>query len=925
MKLIEEVKADPNNLLILPYKKYVLDNGLTVIIHEDHSDPVVYVDVTYHVGSSREMVGRSGFAHFFEHMMFQGSKNVADEQHIKTISEAGGSMNGTTNNDRTNYFEVVPNNQIEKVLWLEADRMGFLLDSVTQKKFEIQRATVKNERGQRMDNQPYGLIPEKIGQALYPFGHPYSWHTIGYIEDLNAATLDDLKRFFLRWYGPNNALLTIAGDVDIEKTLSMISKYFGSIKRGPEVKNQEKQVPKLDTDRYISYEDKIQFPALMLTYPTVPIGHPDEPALDALAEVLGKPKTSLLYKNFVNTQKAIQAYASHECSELAGQFNLLIIAYQGNTLADIEKRLYATLEEFQKTGVNDDDLIQFKAGFESNLINSMSSVSSKGKGIAYGQTFFNKPNYSAEELEKYKNIKKEDVIKAYNKYIKGKPTVHLSVYPVGQASIVAKKDNFTPKIKDPNYTPDLSEYKSLAYQEPKDNFDRSIQPPAGDNPKLKLPELKFGNMKNNIRYAYTKWNETPTVDISIYVSLARRNESPENAGITNLMTSMMKEGTKNYSTEEMDIALSKLGSIISIRSGNEEMRIYVSSLKKNIKETLTLLEETLFLPAFQEKDFTKVKTQHIGLIQHHQKQPGNIAADAYQSVLYKGDDIMTVSSLGSEQSVSKITLEQVKKYYETYFSLAGARVAIVSNIEEKEIIPLLSFLETTTTGKLPAPPRQVKPQYPKKTTIYFVDKPGAPQSEIRIGFLGMKFDALGDYYKCSLMNFPLGGSFNSRINLNLREEKGYTYGAFTYFSGSRYIGPFTARAAVKANVTKESIEEFLKEIQGYVAQGITDEELSFMKSRIGQSKALEYEAPNQKSELMNTILKYNLKLDYLNKQDAIVKSIDKKTINKLAKKYLDINKMAIIVVGDKAKYFEAVASLGYETIELKRGQDGVFK
>ena len=298
-KLVEKVEQKGDQVVI-PYEKYVLPNGLTVIVHEDHSDPIVHVDVTYHVGSAREEIGKSGFAHFFEHMMFQGSDNVGDEQHFKIVTESGGTLNGTTNRDRTNYFETVPSNQLEKMLWLEADRMGFLLDAVTQKKFEIQRATVKNERGQNYDNRPYGLVGETIARNLYPYGHPYSWLTIGYIEDLNRVNVNDLKNFFLRWYGPNNATVTVGGDVKAADVVKLAEKYFGSIPKGPEVQNMKLPAPVVSSDRYATLVDNYaRLPQLVITYPTVPSYHPDEPALDCLAEILGQGKNSIFYQQIV--------------------------------------------------------------------------------------------------------------------------------------------------------------------------------------------------------------------------------------------------------------------------------------------------------------------------------------------------------------------------------------------------------------------------------------------------------------------------------------------------------------------------------------------------------------------------------------------------------------------------------------------------
>jgi zinc protease len=466
-KLVEKVTRKGTELVI-PYEKYVLPNGLTLLVHEDHSDPVVHVDVTYHVGSAREEIGKSGFAHFFEHMMFQGSDHVGDEQHFKLVSAAGGTLNGTTNRDRTNYFETVPSNQLETALWLEADRMGFLLDAVTQKKFEVQRATVKNERGQNYDNQPYGLVYEYTSKNLYPYGHPYSWLTIGYLEDLDRSDVNDLKNFFLRWYGPNNAVVTVGGDVDAKTVVKLTEKYFGAIPKGPAVPNLKLPAVTLLKDRYVSYEDNIRFPMLRVVFPTVPQYHPDEAPLDLLAEILGGSNTSLLYQNLVKAQKAVQANAFHPSSELAGEFTLTALAFPDTPLDSMERIVRRSLTEFEKRGVTDDDIARIKASRETQIIQGLASVAGKASQLAAFQTFTGNPNYLPTELKRYQSVTKADVMRVYNKYIKGKGAVLLSVYPKGKPQLVAAQDNHT-IAKEGYKAPDYG-YAGLKYVKAKDYF-----------------------------------------------------------------------------------------------------------------------------------------------------------------------------------------------------------------------------------------------------------------------------------------------------------------------------------------------------------------------------------------------------------------------------------------------------------------------
>lgn len=913
VKLIEKVERKGTELVI-PYEKYQLGNGLTVLVHEDHSDPIVHVDVTYHVGSNREQVGRSGFAHFFEHMMFQGSDHVADEEHFKIVSEAGGTLNGTTNSDRTNYFETLPNNQLEAALWLEADRMGFLLDAVTQKKFEVQRATVKNERGQNYDNRPYGLVNEKTARAIFPYKHPYSWPTIGYVEDLDRVDVNDLKKFFLRWYGPNNAVLTVAGDVKTEDVVKLAEKYFGSIPRGPEVKNLPKDQVTIDSDRYISYEDNIKFPLFHMAFPGVAGRHPDEPALDILSDILGGNKNSPLYQNLVKTQKATRASASNPCRELAGTFDIDVFAMPGSKLADIEAIVRKTIEDFDKREITDEELNRFKASYEAQLINTLSSVGGKAATLAANETFVGNANFISQELARYMAVTKEDVKRVFNKYIKGKPAVILSVVPKGKTELLAKPDNY----KFPEINPkdaDNSEYMNLTYTKAKDNFDRSKKPAAGPNPVVNVPSLWKEDFKNGLKVLGTKTNEVPSVTLQLTINGGHRVEEKNKAGIAKLLSDLMQESTQKYTAEEISDKLSLLGSSIEIRSGVQDITVVIQSLTKNLDATLALAEEIMFHPRFDKDEFDLVKNQQLQAISNQSTQASVVANNVFNKLLYGENSIMAIPAIGTAGTVSTITLDEVKAFYAKVFSPNVSSLVVVGDISEEAFLPKIKFLETWKSTGIQLPPDE-KAAAVEKTRIYLVNKDNAPQSEIRIGYMAMPYDATGDYFKSTLMNYSLGGAFNSRINLNLREEKGYTYGAGTSFRGTKYAGPFVASAGVRGNATDSSVVEFIKEMKNYSTTGITEKELEFVKSSLGQAEALKYETPVQKAGFLKRLVDYNLPADYTKKQNEILKKISKEEINVLAKQNLPMDRMIMTVVGDKKSIQEGLKKLGYEVVEL---------
>ncbi|MCL1058905.1 insulinase family protein [Shewanella gelidimarina] len=913
--LLESVSFSGQDVGI-PYRKYELANGLTVILHEDHSDPLVHVDVTYHVGSGRELVGRSGFAHLFEHMMFQGSEHVADEQHFKMVTEAGGNLNGTTNTDRTNYFETVPNNQLEKMLWLESDRMGFFLPALTEEKFEVQRETVKNERAQRIDNRPYGRMGERFDQAFYPQGHPYSWPVIGWPEDLDRADVEDVKHFFQRWYGPNNATLTIGGDFDEMQALAWVNQYFGEIPAGPEVKAPVKALVTLDKTLYLSMEDRVHLPLIKMAMPTVYARHEDEPALDLLSNILGGGKTSIFYKNLVKDGYAVQAGVSHPCQELACQFSMYALANpaQGGTLADLEKIMRDSVTEFEQRGVTDDDLEKVKVNFEAATIFGLQSVQVKVSSLAFNETFSGNPNMIGTDLARYANVTKEDVMRVFNKYIKDKPMVVMSVVPQGQKQLIAKADNFvapTEKIaavavQDLNVAPQITSA-----------FDRNVVPPVGAAPVLKIPTLWQGKLANDIEVIGTETNETPTVEVVVYLNGGHRVIDIEQAGLASITASMMNESSLKRSSEELTQALEMLGSNVSFGASGYQSRLQISSLTENLDATMKIVQEKLFEPAFNQADFDRVKQQVLQNLQRQLTEPNYLASRAFSTLLYGDKSPFGVSSGGSIASVTAISLDDVKAFYKRQYTAGNAQIVAVGNLNEAQMLSKLTGFNGWSGVKTSFPELAVLPEF-TGGKIYIVDKPEAAQSVIKIGKRALPYDATGTFFKSYLMNYPLGGAFNSRINLNLREDKGYTYGARSFFSGGPEQGFYQATASVRSDVTTEALVEFIKEINGFQATGMTEDELSFMQNSISQSKALNYETPYQKAGLMRNIQRYNLDDNYSEQQTEITNNITLDELNSLAESQLKIDDMVILVVGDRAKIESELSTLGYpiEVLQL---------
>ncbi len=912
IKSIESV-TKAGDEIVIPYKKFELENGLTVVLHQDKSDPLVHVDVTYHVGSGREDVGKSGFAHFFEHMMFQGSENVADEEHFKIITEAGGTLNGTTNSDRTNYFETVPNNQLEKMLWLEADRMGYFLNAVTQDKFEVQRETVKNERGQRVDNRPYGLLWERVGEAMFPEGHPYSWSTIGYLEDLDRATLDDLKKFFLRWYGPNNAVLTIGGDFDEAQTLEWVEKYFGPIPRGPEVDKPVYEPVTLDKNRYISLEDNVAIPLLYMAWPTVYANHPDEAPLDVLMSIMGEGKTSLLYKNLEKPGLAVNVGAGHSCRELSCSFTLIALPRPGRPggLAEMEEKLRESLAEFEERGVQDDDLLRVKSGIVSGMIYGLESVSGKVSQLAAYETYRDSPNGIQDDIARYENVTKADVVRVYNQYIKNKPAVIMSIVPKGQANLIASGDTWERYER----TIPASEPAVVNWSLPEDDFDRSIIPSAGPNPSIKVPPVYTSKLANGIEILGAVNDETPTTTISIRVKAGQEREDVSKLGLASMTADMLGEATTESSVEELSNRLDKLGSSVSISAGDGYTTISIRSLTKNLDETVEIAAEKFFKPKFDEVDFARLQAQYVEGIKASKKEASGIATELFNRQLFGDNNAFAWGNSGTIASIEGLTVDDARAFYETNYSPEIATIVAVSDLNKGKLTAALKPFAGWEGEDIAPSTMNGFPEL-EAGTLYFIHKPGAAQSEIRIGNRSIPYDPTGEYFRMGLMNYALGGAFNSRINLNLREDKGYTYGARSFFSGLENRGFFRASAGVRTDATAASITEFVNEIQNYAANGITEEELAFTKSAIGQRDARSYETPRQKLGFLSRMMTYNLEPSFIDEQNAILADMTKEELDGLAKKHLNLDDMIMLVVGDKDVVFEEIKALGYPIVEL---------
>jgi len=904
----------PIDKISVKFEQFKLSNGLDVILHVDKSDPIVAVAIQYHVGSNREEKGHTGFAHLFEHMMFQKSENVGEDQFFKLIQNAGGNLNGGTSNDATTYFEVIPKNSLELALWLESDRMGYMINTVTKSAFANQQNVVQNEKRQMVDNRPYGHTDYVLSKNLYPDGHPYSWTVIGEMEDLFNATVEDVKDFHQKYYVPNNATLVLAGDFEIAPAKALIEKYFGEIPIGKPVLDMKPMPIKLTETKKLYHEDNFAKTAqLTMVWPSVEQYTDDSYALDILGQLLWSGKKAPLYRVLEKEKKyASRPRASNGSQELAGTFDVTVTANSGVSLDDIEKGVFESFALFEKEGVTDKDLERIKASLETDFYNSISSVLSKAFQLATYNEYKGDPSFIEKEIDKTRAVTIDDVMRVYNKYIKDKPYLATSFVPKGQLNLIVA-NSVKANVVEENIN-NATEVKQnvVATEETiitKTKLDRSKMPVSGPDPQINLPKIWNSTLANGLKVYGIEQMELPLVQINIAVEGGQMLEGIDKIGVANLIAEILQQGTKNKTPQQFEEEIEMLGATIRVRSNKESINISVNTLARNYQKTLDLVQEMILEPRWDAEEFELAKSKTINILKRSLADPNVLSTLAFNKLLYGEKSILAFEKTGTVSSVESINMDDLKSYYDKYFSPTVASFQIAGSIKKDLVVKSLQNLSKNWKKKSVVIPGFKDFPVIDKSKIYFVDVPGAKQSVISIGYLA--FDRTNpDYYPSTVMNYKLGGSFSGIVNLILREEKGFTYGARSGFSGQKFVGPFSATSSVRSNATLESVQIFKSSMEKY-RMGLSAEDLDFTKNALLKSNALRFETLGGLISMLNNISLYNLPLDYIKKEENIVRTMTLDSHKKLAEKYILPDKMVYLIVGDAATQLEPLKALGF--------------
>ena len=874
----------------IPFQKFVLDNGLTVIVHEDHKAPIVAINVWYHVGSKNEKPGKTGFAHLFEHLMFGGSEH-SKGRYIDTMEKIGATdLNGTTNNDRTNYFENVPTSAVDLTLWMESDRMGFLLGALDQKTLDLQRGVVQNEKRQG-ENQPYAVSRQLITQNTYPAGHPYSWTVIGDMADLNAASMDDVNEWFKTYYGPSNVTIVLAGDIDLKTAKEKAEKYFGNIPPGPPVAHQEVWIAKMTGTHRQIVQDRVPQARIYKVWNIPQYGSADADYLDMVSDVLTLGKTSRLYKRLVyDDQIATDAGAFVSLDEIGGQFLMQATARPGQGLAQVEKELDEELTRFLKDGPTAEELARVKAQHEASFVRGIERIGGfggKSDRLAQSQVFLGSPDAYKISLKRVQDATAEDLKAAANRWLSDGVYV-LEVHP-------------------------FPDYKAAA-----SGADRSKPPAVGAPPELKLPKLQHATLSNGLKVILAERHEVPLVDFWLNVDAGYAADQFASPGTASMTMALLTGGTKTRTALQISDEEALLGARLGASSNLDVSIVELSALKSKLDPSLNLFADVILNPVFPESDFKRQQQQQLAGIQREKNTPVQMALRVFPGLIYGPGHAYgnPLTGSGTTASVEKLARESLVKFHDTWFKPNHATLVIAGDATLAELTPKLEKLFANwKPGQIPE--KNIKNvQLPEKSVVYLIDKPGALQSIIFAGNIAPP-RANPKEIAIEAANDDLGGMFGSRLNMNLREEKHWSYGARSLLWDARGQRPFLAVAPVQTDKTKESLEEMNKEFRGILGDHpVTADELSRVQANETLSLPGSFETLNALGQSIIDIVRFGLPEDYYETYAGKVRALKTSDVEDGAKAIVHPDNLIWVIVGDRAKIEAGIKELGLGEIRL---------
>jgi zinc protease len=892
----------------LEFEKYKLSNSLEVILLEDHRLPLVAVNLWYHVGPANERPGLTGFAHLFEHMMFEGSKYAGEKAHFRYLESAGASdLNGTTDFDRTNYFETLPSNQLELALWLESDRMGFLLDKLNDEKLENQRDVVRNERRQSIESAPYGLVQEEVFHQLFPSDHPYYASVIGSHADIEAARLEDVREFFRLYYAPNNASLAVVGDIDPTKTKALVEKYFGPIPPGPTVPKIEVKTPPIVSERRVVVGDQVELPRVYLAWITDPIFTQGDAECDLVAKILGRGKSSRLFKKLVYERRIAQDASAQQYSLALGSiFTIEATAKPGIQPEELEKAIDEEIEALRKEGPTESELEGARNTIESAIIRGLETLGGFG-GVADRLSQYNHflgdPDYLAKDLERYHKASTASLQAAAGSKLPRQARVVIYGVPGTKVVVdVPKAEHVPPSTPlHPSDTPDQDW--------------RSSAPGPGSAFTLKLPVPTVFSLSNGLRVFLVEQHGLPIVSANLIVLCGSERNPAELPGLASFTAEMLDEGTAKRSALRIASDADQLGAALSTGSSADLSFITTRTLKRNVDAAFELVSDVLLNPEFPEHEIARVRHDRLTQILQQKDNPHVLASKVFCNCIYGVKHPYGYTEVGTEESNNATTREDLARFWKAGYVPGNAALVVAGDLTEEE----LRGLAEKHLGQWRGPSSQFRlPDVQEKTgrRVVIVDKPGSPQTALRIGHVGIE-RSNPDYVPIDVMNTELGGLFTSRINLNLRERHGFTYGASSAFVFRRGPGPFMVATGVRTDVTAAALEEIFNEIERMRTTFPTPEELTTAKDSIARSLPGLFETTPQAASSIGQLFAYNLAPDYYRWLPGQIDSVTAEDVRRVAEKYVKPSQMVVVAVGDRAKIESELAKLQLGPIEVR--------